>query len=109
MFSLDDLQRAIRQGRVRITHHAKEEMWEDRVTPQEVFYTLLHGSSEIIEAYPEPQGRPFPMALVLGWLPDHTPLHSVWAYDAERGLAILVTVYRPDPSRWDEQFRKRRK
>ena len=108
MFTLEELQWAVHQGRVRITSHAKEEMWNDRVNPQEVFFTVLQGNPEVVESYPKPQGRPFPMMLVLGWLPDGTPLHSLWAYDGEKKIAILVTVYRPDPSRWDESFRKRK-
>lgn len=109
MFTLEDLQQALRQGRVRITQHAKEEMWADRVGPEDVFFTVLEGRPEVVEAYPEPQGRPFPMMLVLGWLSEGAPLHSLWAYDAQKGMAILVTVYRPDPARWDETFRKRKR
>jgi len=109
VFTLQDLQRAIRQGRIRITSHAKEEMWNDRVGPQGVFFTVLEGHPEVVEAYPTPQGRPFPMMLVLGWISEKEPLHSLWAYDGEKRMAILITVYRPDPSRWDETFRRRKR
>ena len=54
MFTLEDLQQALRQGRVRITQHAKEEMWADRVGPEDVFFTVLEGRPEVVEAYPEP-------------------------------------------------------
>jgi hypothetical protein len=109
MFTVEALQDAVRQGRLRITHHAKEEMWEDRVTPEEVRFALLDGAPEIIEAYPSPQGRPYPMALLLARLPDGSPLHLVVAYDAGQQWVILVTVYRPDPERWDATFRHRKK
>jgi len=108
MFTLNELQNAIAQGRLQITHHAKEEMWDDNVSVAEVLHAFLQGRPEIIEAYPKPQGRPYPMALILSRLPDEKPLHLVVAYNTEQRLAILVTVYRPNPSRWDKTFRQRK-
>lgn len=35
------------------------------------------------------------------------PVHSVWAYNEANGVAVLITVYRPDPERWID-FRERR-
>ncbi|MEW6326368.1 MAG: hypothetical protein AB1487_02045 [Thermodesulfobacteriota bacterium] len=28
------------------------------------------------------------------------PVHSVWAYNKDNQWAVLITVYRPDPTRW---------
>ena len=109
MFTLLDLQTAIRSRRIIVTRHAILEMQEDNVTPREVWHTILAGQPELLEEYPHPEGRPYPMALVLGWLPTGEALHSVWAFDASRGLAILVTVYRPDPSLWINARRRRPK
>lgn len=109
MFAILDLQIAIRTRRIVITRHAVIEMQADNVTPQEVFSTLLTGEPEILEEYPRPKGRPYPMALILGTLPSGEALHSVWAFDASRGLAILVTVYKPDPSLWIDARRRRPK
>jgi len=108
MFSLRDLQGAIQAGNIYVTAHAASEMDADHVEPQDVLFSLsAPGRPEAIEEYPHPQGRPYPMMLVLGWLPSGEPLHSLWAYDEQRHLAILVTVYRPDPSRWVD-FRTRK-
>ena len=107
MFTVSELQNALVQGRLRITHHAKQAMWEDQLSVDEIFHALLEDTAEIIEAYPTPQGRPYPMALLLSRLPNAKPLHLVVAYNTEQRLVILVTVYRPDPNRWDASFRQR--
>jgi hypothetical protein len=44
----------------------------------------------------------------LGWTSTGRPLHFVISYDEEVGLAIVVTVYEPDPQLWiDSRKRKR--
>ncbi|MBI4588106.1 MAG: DUF4258 domain-containing protein [Candidatus Rokubacteria bacterium] len=62
-------------------------------------------TGEIIEEYPE--DRPYPSCLILGPAAGR-PLHVVCApVTAERKLA-LITVYQPDPDRWDPERRRRR-
>jgi hypothetical protein len=36
-------------------------------------------------------------------------IHVVCAYVPEEDQLIVITVYGPDPNRWDEGFRQRRK
>ena len=40
-------------------------------------------------------------------LDTREPGHAVWAYHVASGYTLLVTAYRPDPSRWDAEFKKR--
>ena len=100
---LADITEAIRAGRVRITDHADEEAEADRLTFDEVYFSVHNG--EIIEDYIE--DKPYPSCLVFGKTFGGDPLHSVWAYNDRTRWAVLVTVYRPDPERWIE-WRKRR-
>lgn len=93
---LGQLIQAIHSGCVRITDHADEEAANDQLAIDEVYFSVLHG--EIIENYP--QDHPYPSCLVYGSAPDGEPVHSVWAYNAQNGWAVLITVYRPDPHRW---------
>jgi hypothetical protein len=95
---------AIQAGRIKITDHADEEAEADRLTFDEIYYSVFHG--EIIEDYPE--SKPYPSCLVYGQTFQGDPVHSVWAYNQESGWAVLITVYRPDPERWIE-WRTRRK
>ena len=43
----------------------------------------------------------------MGWL-GHRPLHVVAADNAEANETIVITVYEPDPPRWEPGFRRRR-
>jgi uncharacterized protein DUF4258 len=93
---IEALSEAIRNSRVRITDHADEEAQADRLSYEEIYFSVLQG--EIIEEYPT--DRPYPSCLVLGTTFSGDAVHSVWAYNPESGWAVLITVYRPDPNRW---------
>ena len=94
--NLEDIVAAIRGKRVRITDHADEEAQLDQLTYDEIFVSVFNG--EVIEDYPD--DRPYPSCLVFGESSENEPIHSVWAFNQENLWAVLVTVYRPDPSRW---------
>lgn len=100
---LKEIVEAIRADRVRITDHADEEAQADRLSFDDIFSSVFQG--EIIESYPE--DRPYPSCLVFGMTSGGGPVHSVWAYNPGNQWAVLVTVYRPDPKRWDN-WRSRR-
>jgi hypothetical protein len=51
--------------------------------------------------------RPYPSVLVLGRTREGRPLHVAYAPEDDR--LIVIAVYEPDPNRWDEEFRQRRK
>lgn len=70
---------AIRANRLRITDHADEEAQADRLSFDEIFFSVLQG--EIIEDYPS--DRPYPSCLIYGNTFTNDPVHSVWAYNAE--------------------------
>jgi hypothetical protein len=99
-----DIVNAIRSGWVRITDHADEEAQNDRLSYEEIFFSVFKG--EIIENYPD--DKPYPSCLVYGHTSTDRPVHSVWAYNEETRWAVLITVYRPDPVRWIN-WRERRK
>jgi hypothetical protein len=103
MSILEEIQGAVREMRYYTTGHADAEMGEDDLDAANVLAATLH--AEVIEDYPE--AYPFPACLVLSWLSPAEPVHVVWAFDASRGYAAMVTTYRPDPARWSADFRKR--
>jgi Domain of unknown function (DUF4258) len=102
---IEDLIRAIGEGKVLITDHADEEAQADDLSFDEVYFSVVHG--EIIEEYPE--DRPYPSCLVYGDTFGGEPVHSVWAYNEESGFAAIITVYRPDPTRWKPDWKTRRR
>jgi hypothetical protein len=93
---IDDIVDAIQHTRIRITDHAYEEAHADALSFDQVFYSVVRG--EIIEDYPD--DWPYPSCLVFGRTFAGEPVHSVWAYSEESKYAVLITVYRPDPTRW---------
>lgn len=93
--NITDIIEAINQNRIRITDHADEEAQADQLR-----------YDEIIENYPK--DKPYPSCLIYGQTATGEPIHSVWAYNEEKGWGVLITVYRPDPNLWIN-FRKRKK
>ena len=83
--------------------HAIQRMFQRGVTVEDVRQVLATG--ETIENYPD--DTPYPSRLVLGWLRSR-PLHVVFAENKAMREIIVVTVYEPDPDRWDSDFRRRR-
>lgn len=102
--NINDIIEAVRSDRVRVSDHADEEMANDGLVYDEVARSVLLG--EVIEEYPA--DHPYPSCLILGNEANGKPIHSVWAYNSRSQWAVLVTVYRPDPSRWTD-WRKRKR
>lgn len=63
-------------------------------------------SGEVIEEYPG--AKPYPSALIFGMTEKGRPIHCVCAHDEDEDQVIIVTVYQPDPERWID-FKKRRR
>lgn len=88
---------------VQFSRHAIERMFQRGFRPDHVRDTLANG--EVIADYPD--DKPFASRLLL-YLIDGQPLHVVVASDPVEQTCIIVTVYQPDPSLWEPDFRTRR-
>lgn len=102
---IQDIIRAIKKKKVRITDHADEEAQNDHLSFDEIYFSVIQG--EIIEVYAT--DKPYPSCLVFGRNFLKEPIHSVWAYNSENQWAVLITVYRPDPQKWIEWKTRRTK
>jgi len=103
--ALARVQALVSQGNVRISDHGYDELAEDGIFARDIIVSLPEAVS--LEDYPEyPKG-----ACVLTLQSDRSgrPIHAVWGIPkGEDGPAVLVTAYRPDPSRWTDDFRRRK-
>ena len=78
-------------------------MFKRRIGEEAVRQVLKIG--ETIERYPDDE--PYPSRLVLGWY-NGRAVHVVVADNQEAGEQIVITVYEPDPERWQPDFRRRK-
>ena len=98
---LDKIQKAFLAVRVYYSQHAKKEMEDEPfgiILDQEIFEALKN--AELIENYPYDQ--PYPSCLLFGRTSTNRPIHMVAGYSNEDDVAIIITVYQPDPQRWIE-------
>ena len=86
---------------LRFTGHAADEMAHDGVSVAEVRAVVTTGV--VLQQYQDDQ--PHPSRLMLGWC-EGAPIHVVCANEAVDAI-VVITVYRPDPRRWDETFTQR--
>jgi hypothetical protein len=70
-----------------------------------VIIPSLINEGEVIEEYPH--DRPYPSRLVLWW-DGSEAVHAVVADVPTTDETIVITVYRPDPGRWENDYRTRR-
>jgi hypothetical protein len=95
----------IGQGEVRISAHGYDELTADDILVREV----MAGVSQAVtlEEYPDyPKG---PCVLVLQHDLKDKPLHVLWGIPKNcSSPAVLVTAYRPDPTKWSSDFMRRK-
>jgi hypothetical protein len=94
------LREAVRREGLRPSRHAAEKLLADDLTREQVATALL-GPAEILEDYPTYHKGA--CCLMLCWV-QGTAVHAVVSYPPQ---VTLITVYRPDPTRWTDDFRRR--
>ena len=102
---LQAIQVCFQENRLLYTRHARYEMVMEefgQITEEEVFQAVQNG--EVIESYES--DTPYPSVLIFGRTTLERPIHAVIAYSEEDDLAIVVTVYEPDPARWVNHRRR---
>jgi hypothetical protein len=96
---------AVAAGQVHVSEHAYDEAVDDGLSVVDLLDATPSG--EVIEDYPtDPRGASCLALIAVG---NDRPVHAVWAFDEGAGRAILITVYQPDPARWSDDFRIRRR
>lgn len=83
--------------------HAIQRMFERKVSVGSVSQALQ--SNEIIEDYSAEM--PEPSRLILGFQ-GKRPFHIVISENLETNEVTVVTVYIPDPNKWNKNFKDRK-
>lgn len=91
---LTHLGEQVREDKIRISHHAQEEMVADEVTLDNVAEVILSG--QIVENYPT--HRRGSCCLINGVMQNNQPLHVVCSTNRE--ILIIITVYVPTLPKW---------
>lgn len=96
----------VQEGSVRFSEHGYDEMAADDILAGDVIRSVAAGV--VVEDYLDyPKG---PCVLTLQRDRDGQPIHVVWGIPKNQmGPAVLVTAYRPDRERWEDDFRRRRR
>jgi hypothetical protein len=102
----DKINELIRGGKLHISDHGYDELSSDDLTVREIIAGVESG--QVIENYPKyPKG---PCVLVLQEDKDGHPIHVVWGVPIiTLTPAVLITAYRPNPEKWIDGFRRRKK
>lgn len=96
--------RLVEDGDWRASDHGLQRLGEENIIASD----LVDGidSAVVVEDYPDYHAGP----CVLVLQPDHEgPVHALWGL--EKGTdrpAVLVTAYRPEPERWQDDYRTRK-
>ena len=102
---LEAIQQLVAAGELRISEHGYDELAEDAILVRDILSGIKRAT--VVEEYPSYAKGP--AVLVLQFDSNERPIHVVWGIP--KGFsspAVLVTAYRPDPERWNEDFTERR-
>lgn len=102
-----EIQKCFRSEKILYSKHARDEMRTEvfgRIREEEVFEAVMNG--EVIEVYRD--DKPYPSMLIYGRTDNERPLHIVCAYSKDDNMAIIITVYHPDPNLWIDYKRRKK-
>jgi hypothetical protein len=95
----------VTEGKVHISEHGYDELAADNILVLDVLNGVDSGL--VVEDYP--QFAKGPSVLVLQTDALGRPIHVLWGIPRGRvEPAVLVTAYRPDPTRWTDDLMKRK-
>jgi len=101
---LSQIQALAMAGEVILSQHAYDRLREHGISAHDIEAGIA-GAVEI-EEYPEYHKAPSVLALQAD--ANGQPIHVLWGIrKGTTGPAVAVTAYRPDPSRWTTDFRRR--
>jgi hypothetical protein len=103
---LMNVQRLVANNDVVISSHGYEELAADDIFVQDILHSI--NRAVVVEDYPT--FRKGACVLVLQEDQNRQPVHVVWGIARGKvSPAVLITAYRPDPEKWDDNFTRRKR
>lgn len=93
----------IENSKILFRVHAVQRMFERKISAKKVSQSLQSG--ETIEDYSADMVEP--SRLILGFQ-GNRPFHVVTSENPETNETTIITVYIPDPDKWNKDFKSRR-
>ena len=103
MIDITTLQKYYEEDSVFVTEHASQRFRQKGIKAKDI--RLAVGNGEIIEQYPE--DFPFPSCLIYGKDAQNQVIHVCMS--DEGNSSRIITAYYPDPDKWEEDLKTRRK
>ncbi|MEQ8465953.1 DUF4258 domain-containing protein [Coleofasciculus chthonoplastes] len=100
---LTEIRQKFAEERFEFSKHAVDQSILRKIRVQEIREVIANG--QIIEDYPEDKYGP--SCLILGLTAMKRPLHIQCSYPT-RSLVKIITLYEPNPQKWNNNFTQRR-
>ena len=101
---IEDIQTKIASEQFELFKHAVDQSIIRQIRLHEIVEAIANG--QIIEDYPNDKYAP--SFLICGVTPTGKTIHIQSSYPS-RPLVKIITVYEPDPNKWNNNFTVRRK
>jgi hypothetical protein len=103
MPNIEDIQDKIANNQFELSKHAVDQSISRQIRLQEIRKAIFNG--QIIEDYPDDKYAP--SCLICGLTKAGKTIHIQTSYPS-RPLVKIITVYEPDPQKWNNDYTIRR-
>jgi hypothetical protein len=100
---IKEIRQKVADEQFEFSKHAVDQSILRQVQVQEIREIIANG--QVIEDYPNDKYGP--SCLISGLTQTRRPIHVQCSYPS-RSLVRIITLYQPDPQKWDEDFTQRR-